>query len=89
MIQEGYDDMENILDFIIKKIYEITDVELGLNDLEMDLHECMDSIGFVRLIVDLEQEYNIEIPDSYLVLEEINTIKKIEQIVLNIINERE
>lgn len=79
--------MENISKVIIQKIYKIVDEELTIDNLEMDLHKCMDSIGFVRLIVDLEQEYNIEIPDRYLVLEEINTVKKIEAIVAKLINE--
>ena len=53
-----------------------------------DLREHgMDSIKFITLIVALEAEYRCEIPDEKLLIPELNTVRKIID-VLNSIAER-
>jgi len=48
----------------------------------------MDSITFVKVIVSLEEEFECEIPDSKLLISEMNTINKI-MAVLNFVKEQE
>ena len=37
----------------------------------------MDSIEFVSMIVEIENEFNIEVPDEYLLIEKLNTFTQI------------
>jgi len=45
-----------------------------------------DSIQFITVIVELEEEFDIEIPDEYLLSEEISCIDSIVNIVNNIMS---
>lgn len=47
--------------------------------------ESMDSILFITGIVELEQEFNIEIPDQYLILEFFTSIENIADTIINLI----
>ena len=51
-------------------------------DLQDDLG--MDSITFVQIIVALEEEFECEIPDSKLLITEMNTIQKIVEVLKTI-----
>ena len=42
----------------------------------------MDSITFIRIVVELEETFNIEIPDEFLLIPEMNTVEKMMNIVL-------
>lgn len=56
----------------------IETAEITLKNLEDDLSSIgMDSIGFVNIIVSLEEEFDCEIPDSKLLISEMNTAQKI------------
>lgn len=41
----------------------------------------IDSFGFIQLIVLIEEKYDLEIPDESLLLSELNTINKIQQLL--------
>ena len=41
----------------------------------------MDSIKFINIIITLEEEFDIEISDEYLLLTEMNTISKIAEVI--------
>ena len=41
----------------------------------------LDSIAFIRMVVALEETFNVEIPDEKLLITEMNTISKIEKII--------
>lgn len=61
---------------------KISTCEISLNQTEDDL--CllgMDSIAFIHIIVALEERMDIEIPDEYLIVNEMNTIQKILNVV--------
>lgn len=61
---------------------KISTCEISLNQTEDDL--CllgMDSIAFIHIIVALEEQMDIEIPDEYLIINEMNTIQKILNVV--------
>ena len=44
----------------------------------------MDSMTFIKIIVDLEEEFDCEIPDSKLLFSEMNTVNKIMQVLTEI-----
>lgn len=41
----------------------------------------MDSIKFIYIVVALEEAFEIEIPDEYLLAAEMNTVEKIEKVI--------
>lgn len=47
-----------------------------------DISEVMDSVEFVMLIVEIENEFNIKIADDDFEIENVNTISKFADIVL-------
>lgn len=56
----------------------IKDAEITPSQIEDNLIDLgMDSISFIAIIVELEEEFDCEIPDSKLLLNEMNTIQKI------------
>ena len=71
-----------------KKIREIisTTCELKKDSTEIGKSENLssleiDSIAFVELVVNIEDEFDIEFPDDYLTLEKAGTIKSLCKIV--------
>lgn len=75
------------MDNIRKKILEILnsyieDIEITSEQYEDDLLTMgLDSIAFIRMVVALEETFNLEIPDEKLLITEMNTISKIEKII--------
>ena len=67
----------------IDKIVEILNAnieneEITGENLDENLSELgMDSITFIKIIVSLEEEFECEIPDSKLLLREMDTVNKI------------
>lgn len=56
----------------------IENIDLSYEQVEADLTELgMDSISFIRIIVDVEENFECEIPDSKLLITELNSVKKI------------
>lgn len=53
--------------------FDISDKELNVSLTSLG----MDSIGFVNLIVAIEEEFECEIPDSKLLISEMDTVEKI------------
>jgi Phosphopantetheine attachment site. len=47
----------------------------------------MDSMKFISIIVKLEEVFEIEFPDEYLVIEKMNTVYKIIDIVYSILTD--
>lgn len=61
---------------IVNDIVEEVDVNETM--IAQDLCELgMDSIAFVKVIIEIEDKYDIEIPDKYLKIQDMNTIEKI------------
>lgn len=50
--------------------------------IDEDISELMDSIEFVMLIVEIENEFNIKIADDDFEIENVNTISKFADMVL-------
>lgn len=70
---------QKILDIINSNI---ENANLQLNQADDDLVAIgMDSIKFVSIVVALEEIFEIEYPNDYLLITQSNTLKKLESIV--------
>lgn len=55
------------------------------DQVDADLSELgMDSITFIQIVVSLEEEFECEIPDSKLLISEMNTVNKIMEVLNSI-----
>lgn len=74
-------DVYNKVAEIIKQCAENKDT----TDLDKaQLGDVLDSLEFVKVIVALEDEYDIEIPDKYLVPANLNSLSAMTQLILDI-----
>ncbi|MDR0920441.1 MAG: acyl carrier protein [Oscillospiraceae bacterium] len=64
-----------------KETIVITKDQINTDFSELDI----DSITFISIVVSLEGEYEIEIPDEYLLMTEMNNIMKIFQVLKDVI----
>ena len=72
-----------IRDIIAKSI--TTTESIDLYDMDADLQNIgMNSLTFINIIVEIENQFDIEIPEDNLIADEIGTIKKLCTIVENI-----
>ena len=64
---------------VIKIINEVVEgIDFTEAQADSDLTELgMDSISFIQVIVQIEETFESEIPDSKLLIEEMNTLNKI------------
>lgn len=71
--------MKNIsLKKIIKIVKRVGDIEITDNQVDVNLLELgLTSISFIQIVVELEKEYDCEIPDDKLLITEMDTIRKI------------
>lgn len=72
------------------KIFEIVSENIDNDEIvaeqyDDDLLELgLDSIRFIQIIVTLEEEFECEVPDSKLLLTEMNTVNKIYNVLMSI-----
>lgn len=71
----------NTKNIIIEKI-ELNGAEIN----EKGETEDIDSIVFISLVLDLEEEFNIEIPDEYLLMSTFSSIDNITLIINKLID---
>ena len=71
--------MENNIRNRIVRIIEENGIEIG-ND---GILENIDSIKFVSMLVSIEQEFAFEIPDEFLLIDNIPNVESISTIVEN------
>ncbi len=73
---------------ILEKICQIVNLnieseELGIEQIDVDLSLIgMSSIDFIRIVVALEEEFECQIPDSKLLISELNTVLKMYQVFI-------
>ena len=67
--------IDKVVSIVNSAIEEVSITSLMLDD---DLQPLgMDSITFIRIIVSLEDEFDIEFPDDFLLVEKMSTLNKI------------
>lgn len=82
-----------MLQGIIEKVLlvvnaNIGDANLTQEDLETNFRELgIDSIAFIQMVVDLEEAFECEIPDSKLLLSELDTVEKIVDLLYELYEE--
>lgn len=63
----------------------IEGVDLDENCYEVNLAEVgMTSISFIQIIVEIEDRFQIEIPDEYLLFSNMDTVHKMASIVMSL-----
>lgn len=82
--------MDAVRSLISKIILEnTTGIQLNENMHDESLINMgMDSIAFVRIIVEIEERLEITIPDEQLLFTEMDTLNKMTDVVWNVLNYR-
>lgn len=78
---------KDICEYITKLYNAIKEDSGGVYGVDNDSIDniVVDSIEFVQLIVQIESDFNIEIPDEYLIPSELNSISKIATVIESIL----
>ena len=62
---------------ILHVINSLDNIEVSTEQLDESLPDLgMDSISFIQIIVELEEAFDCEIPDSKLLISEMDTVQK-------------
>lgn len=64
------------------KTFERSGIYINVDDLDSQLQ--IDSIEFISLIVSIEEEYEIIIPDEYLIFDRLNTVRKFYELIIQL-----
>ena len=70
----------------ILSILKRMDINVEDNEVDLITENNIDSITFIEIILSIEEEFSILVPDEYLIMEETNTVSKIAAFVDKIIN---
>ena len=79
---------------ILEKVLEILNTNIENNVItpeqtEEDLSSLgLDSITFIRVIVALEEAFDIEFPDEKLLITEMNTVSKMSSVIAAVMDEK-
>lgn len=74
---------------ILKIINTVLQQPITLEQTEEDLSSLgLDSITFIRVIVALEEAFDIEIPDEKLLITEMNTVSKMVSVIAAVMDEK-
>jgi acyl carrier protein len=77
-----------INDLIEKILNNFKELGVNINDLETDfiLENNIDSITFIEIILSLEEEFSVLIPEDYLLMENLDTVGKIANLIEKLID---
>ena len=72
------------IESILRVINSLDNIEVSTEQLDESLPDLgMDSISFIQIVVGLEEAFDCEIPDSKLLISEMDTVRK----MLNVLQE--
>jgi len=77
------------MDSTVEKIVNnLKTLDINIDDITKDFitENNIDSITFIEIIINIEEEFSILIPEEYLLMEEMNTVSKIANIVNELVN---
>ena len=72
----------NVVNTVLEQPLTQEQTEIELSTLDID------SIKFIHIIVALEENYHVEIPDEYLLITEMNTISKMSNVMKSILHNK-
>ena len=82
-IEQG---IRSCLNHLIEDEIIALNTSLSIITAKDNLAECgLESIGFMHLLITLEDYYNVEIPDEYLLIERANSIGKLTHIIASVL----
>ena len=65
------------IESILRVINSLDNIEVSTEQLDESLPDLgMDSISFIQIVVGLEEAFDCEIPDSKLLISEMDTVQK-------------
>ena len=76
---------------LLEMISGICDINLTFDsskDIDIFNDLAIDSVGFIRIIIEIESRYNIQIPNDMLVYSYFRTISQIEEIINTLIDKK-
>ena len=79
-------------DDVCSKVIEILDAYMEGGEWDSIGHDAglaeqgMDSMTFIQVVVDIEAQFDIEIPDEYLLAEKMGTIGRIVDVVCGLLD---
>ena len=77
--------MEQICKLINENLeLDVDAADIGADDNLMSLG--MDSISFIKLIVAIEREFDIEVDDEYLLIDRLDTKSKLNELLERVVN---
>lgn len=81
--------MKNITtENVLNAVNSLGRIKLSNNQINDDLKDFgMDSLMFIQIIVKLEEYFECEIPDSKLLISEMDTVQKMFNVIMDIYNE--
>lgn len=80
---------EVTIEGVLAVINESENLEISKDQLEDNLTDCgMDSITFIQIIVAIEEAFECEIPDSKLLLTEMDTVQKMIDVLQELYNDQ-
>ncbi len=64
-------------------------LDFNVDDVTMDFIETyqIDSITFIEMILEIEEEFSILVPDESLIMENVNTVEKIAALVEKVLKD--
>ena len=72
------------IESILRVMNSLDNIEVSTEKLDESLPDLgMDSISFIQIVVGLEETFDCEIPDSKLLISEMDTVRK----MLNVLQE--
>ena len=80
------------MDDVCSKVIEILDAYMEGVEWDSIGHDAglaeqgMDSMTFIQVVVDIEAQFDIEIPDEYLLAEKMGTIGRIVDVVCGLLD---
>lgn len=75
-----------VIEKVLLIVNEYLPMSVKINQIDDDLiHFGIDSIMLIRIVVSVEEAFQIEIPDDKLLLSEMDTVTKIANIVMSTI----
>ena len=70
---------------VLRVINSLDNIEVSCEQLDESLPDLgMDSISFIQIVVGLEEAFNCEIPDSKLLITEMDTVQKMYDVLREI-----